>query len=74
MQNGGFLRLKSVEVGYSLPQKIAKKCKVDLIRIYANGTNLITFSKFKLWDPEMGDNGLKYPIQQVYNIGLNVNF
>ena len=44
------------------------------VRIYLNGTNLLTFSKFKLWDPEMGGNGLGYPIQRVYNIGLSVNF
>ena len=39
-----------------------------------SGTNLLTFSPFKLWDPEMGGNGLGYPIQRVYNIGLSVNF
>ncbi len=69
MQDGSFLRLKSVEFGYSVPIN-----NLDLFRIYASGTNLLTFSKFKLWDPEMGGNGLGYPIQKVWNIGLQINF
>ena len=43
-------------------------------RIYVNGTNLLCFSKFKLWDVEMGGNGLGYPIQKSYNLGLTVSF
>lgn len=74
MQDGSFMRLKSLEVGYTLPQGITKKIRLGNVRIYLSGTNLLTFSKFKLWDPEMGGNGLGYPIQRVYNIGLNVNF
>ncbi|WP_106830199.1 SusC/RagA family TonB-linked outer membrane protein [Parabacteroides pacaensis] len=73
MRNGSFLRLKSVEIGYTLPDSVKKKLGAG-IRIYASGTNLLTFSKFKLWDPEMAGNGLGYPVQQVYNIGLNVTF
>lgn len=74
MQNGSFMRLKSLEIGYSLPQNMVHKWGLNMIRIYLNGSNLLTFSKFKLWDPEMGSNGLGYPIQRVFNIGLNVNF
>lgn len=74
MQNGSFLRLKSLEIGYSLPEKLIRKWGLNAIRLYFNGSNLLTWSKFKLWDPEMGANGLGYPIQRVYNIGLNVNF
>lgn len=74
MQNGSFLRLKSLEIGYSLPEKLIRKWGLNAIRLYFNGSNLLTLSKFKLWDPEMGANGLGYPIQRVYNIGLNVNF
>jgi len=43
-------------------------------RVYANGQNLFAFSKFKLWDPEMGGNGLGYPVQAVYNFGINFGF
>lgn len=74
MRDGSFMRLKSVEIGYSLPQNLIKKVGLSTLRIYLSGTNLLTFSKFKLWDPEMGANGLGYPIQRVYNVGVNLNF
>lgn len=74
MQNGGFLRLKSVELGYRLPQTFLRKVHIADFRFYLSGTNLLTFSKFKLWDPEMGGNGLGYPVQKVYNIGLQLSF
>lgn len=64
-----YLRLKSVEFGYSLPE-----LKGINARVYASGTNLLTFSSFKLWDPEMGGNGLAYPLQRVFNVGLQLNF
>lgn len=72
MRDGSFLRLKQVELGYSLPLKVLRKYKMDNLRIYANGTNLLTFSKFKLWDIEMAGNGLAYPIQRVINFGIQV--
>jgi TonB-linked SusC/RagA family outer membrane protein len=72
LRDGSFLRLKSLEFGYSLPDKIAKSLGVKKTRIYLNGLNLLTWSPFKLWDPELGGNGFAYPIQKVFNIGLNV--
>lgn len=72
-QNGAFLRLKQLEIGYSFPQ-IAKKYHLSNLRLYANGTNLLCWSKFKLWDVEMAANGLGYPVQKVFNLGLNVSF
>jgi hypothetical protein len=63
MQDGSFLRLKSVELGYTLPKKLLDKLRLTNARFYLNGTNLLLFSKFKLWDVEMGGNGLGYPIQ-----------
>jgi TonB-linked SusC/RagA family outer membrane protein len=74
MRNGSFLRLKSVELGYSLPKRLANKLKMESLRVYVNGTNLATISSFKLWDVEMGGNGLGYPVQKVFNLGLNINF
>ena len=74
MQDGSFLRLISVEVGYSFPHKWIKKAFLSKLRIYYSGTNLLTFSKFDLWDPEMAGNGLGYPIQRVHNIGIQVGF
>lgn len=74
MRNGSFLRLKQVEVGYSLPKHMLSRFKVSSFRFYLNGTNLLTLSHFKLWDVEMGGNGLGYPIQRVMNVGLNITF
>ncbi|MEL7658600.1 MAG: TonB-dependent receptor, partial [Bacillota bacterium] len=66
--------LKSVELGYTLPVHIATKAHMSNLRIYFSGTNLLTFSKFKLWDPEMGGNGLGYPVQRVFNMGIQLGF
>jgi TonB-linked SusC/RagA family outer membrane protein len=74
MRDGSFLRLKSVEIGYTLPKDIASKIYMSSLRIYFSGTNLLTFSKFKMWDPEMGGNGLGYPVQKVYNFGVQLSF
>ena len=72
MQDAGFLRLKSVEAGYTLPTRLLDKIHMRNLRIYVSGTNLFCWSRFKLWDPEMAGNGLGYPIQRVFNIGLNI--
>lgn len=74
MRNGSFLRLKQVEIGYTLPKKLLNRLHTTNFRIYANGSNLLNFSKFDLWDVEMGGSGLNYPIQRVFNVGLNVSF
>lgn len=73
LRNGSFMRLKSVEFGYTLPQHITERAKISEARVYFSGINLLTFSQFKLWDPEMASNGLGYPTQRVYNIGIQVN-
>jgi hypothetical protein len=74
MRNGSFLRLKQVELGYTLPKKLMDKIHTSNFRIYVTGSNLLNFSRFRLWDVEMGGNGLGYPIQKVFNLGLQVNF
>jgi hypothetical protein len=74
MRDGSFLRLKSLEVGYSVPKKIIEKYKMSVLRVYASGTNLLTFSNFKLWDPEMAGDGLGYPVQRVINVGFQLTF
>lgn len=74
MRNGAFLRLKQVEVGYTAPQKTMSKLHIAKLRVYVNATNLLTWSKFKLWDVEMAGNGLGYPIQKVFNLGAQVSF
>ena len=74
MYDGPFLRLKSVEIGYSLPYQLSEKLRMRSARVYLSGTNLLLFSKFKLWDIEMGKSGLNYPLQRVFNVGINVSF
>lgn len=74
MRNGSFLRLKQLEVGYSIPEKVLHKFRVKTLRVYLSGTNLLTFSAFKLWDPEMAGNGIGYPVQRTYNVGLQLSF
>ncbi|WP_302883685.1 SusC/RagA family TonB-linked outer membrane protein [Wenyingzhuangia gilva] len=73
MRDGAFLRLKSVELAYNVPNKFLDNYSITSLRLYANTTNPVVFSKFKLWDPEMGGNGLGYPIQSTYNIGILLN-
>ncbi len=75
LKNGAFLRLKSVEFGYTFKgKKLMNKANIQSMRFYISGTNLLTFSSFKLWDVEMGGNGLGYPVQRVFNLGANINF
>lgn len=74
MQDGAFLRMKTAELGYTLSSELTAKLKMEKVRIYTSGTNLFVLSKFKLWDPELAGNGLGYPNQRVFNLGLNVTF
>lgn len=65
LRDASFLKLKNVELGYTYKK----------MRVYLSGVNLLTFSKFKLWDPERGGgNGLSYPTQRTYNVGLQMTF
>lgn len=72
MRNGNFLRLKSVDIGYNI-RKI-NPIGIDGGRVYFSATNLFALSNFRLWDVEMGGNGLGYPIQSVYSLGLELSF
>lgn len=74
MRSGDFLRLKQMEVGYSLPAFLLKKWGLKTFRVYLNGSNLFSLSTFKLWDIEMAGEGLGYPVQRVVNIGLQTTF
>jgi TonB-linked SusC/RagA family outer membrane protein len=73
MRDGAFIRLKSLELGYTLPEKVSKRLFLANCRIYFNALNPLTWSRFKDWDPELSSNGFSYPLQKVYNIGINVN-
>lgn len=78
--NATYLRLKSLEVGYTIPSNITKKYFLDNVRIYANAHNLLTFADafLKQFDPEKyeGDYqaGYNYPLTKSFNIGLDISF
>lgn len=72
MRDGSFVRLKQAEIGYTIPGKWQKKYHLGNLRLYLSGNNLLLFSKFKLWDVEMAGEGLGYPIQRVFNAGINL--
>lgn len=73
LRNGAFLRLKTAEIGYTLPAEVTEKVGIPMARIYVNGSNLFVWSVFDMWDPEMAGNGLGYPLQRVLNVGVNIN-
>lgn len=69
-----FLRLKTVDLGYTFKNGF-KSIGIQNVRVYFTGYNVATFSKFKLWDPELASsNGTKYPLVATYSIGFNVRF
>ena len=74
MVNGRYMRLKNAEIGYSLPKQVVNKLRIDGLRIYVSGMNLLTFSDFKLWDPDLQTGAANYPNNRVYNIGVSLIF
>lgn len=82
LRNAAFLRLKSVEVGYTLPQSLTRKARIEKARVYVNGGNLFTIDNYGIGDPETGvdsdgnqTNGIKaYPLQRTITFGVNVTF
>jgi len=70
-----FMRLKNVEIGYTIPKHITKRIGMSTTRIYLQGVNMLTFSKFKLWDPELNASyGNVYPTTRTVTLGINLNF
>ncbi|TQM49226.1 TonB-linked SusC/RagA family outer membrane protein [Arcticibacter tournemirensis] len=70
-----FLRLKTMQISYNLPQRWIKRANLKNASVYMMGTNLFTLSKFKLWDPELNtNNGTKYPNISTYSMGVNFSF
>ncbi|MDR3095420.1 MAG: TonB-dependent receptor [Bacteroidales bacterium] len=69
--NAAYLRMKSLELGYTIPQHITQKIKMEKARIFFNGFNLLTISGVKTTDPEQPE---RYPLNRSYNFGINVSF
>ncbi|WP_236636772.1 SusC/RagA family TonB-linked outer membrane protein [Sinomicrobium soli] len=74
LRDGRYLRLKTLDVGYNLPKSIVKRIRAENIRVYVVGTNLVTWSKFKLWDPELATpRGEDYPPAKSITLGISLN-
>lgn len=72
LRESSYLRLKTIEAGYTLPKRIVNRFRINNLRMFFMGTNVLTFSNFKLWDPEMNSsNGQQYPLAKTFTIGLN---
>jgi TonB-dependent starch-binding outer membrane protein SusC len=70
-----YIRLKNLELGYSIPSKITDKIKLGSARVYVNGLNLFTIDKMKVYDPEAtASSGVYYPQSRVINTGLSISF
>ena len=83
LQNGAYVRLKNLQIGYTIPSKISQKVKISMLRIYLSGENLLTHTNLMIYDPEAfkgrtegygGRPGDQYPMSRVFSMGLNVNF
>jgi TonB-linked SusC/RagA family outer membrane protein len=73
IKNTAYLRLKSIELGYTIPQSITQKIKIDKVRVYFNSFNALTFTSMTIGDPEVADQN-EYPLNRTFSFGLNVNF
>jgi hypothetical protein len=82
VEDGSYIRLKSAQLGYTLPEAFTQKYGVQKLRIYVGGSNLITLTKYTGMDPEIAGNdptyfgidGGVYPQAKMYNVGVNATF
>ena len=79
--NGSYLRLKNIQLGYTLPQRITSKAFISSLRVYVAAENLLTFTQYHGFDPEISSGGTSlgidygvYPQARVFTVGLNLNF
>jgi hypothetical protein len=82
VEDGSYLRLKNIQLGYTLPMSLTSKVNIDKLRIYIGAKNLLTFTKYTGFDPEVGETTLlergfdrgTYPQSKMYIVGLNLSF
>jgi len=81
LEDGSYCRLKSMQIGFTLPESVAKKLSVSKCRFYIAGDNLITWTNYKGYNPDigrgLGERGIdfrQYPLNQSYHIGFQMNF
>lgn len=73
-RSGNFVRLKNVELGYQFDKRLVQRWKMQNLRIYVQGSNLAVWDHVKLWDPEIGNSGARYPKNATVTFGLDVTF
>ena len=84
VEDGSYLRIKNISLGYTFPQSWVRKWKIENLRVYMNVQNAFTFTKYKGYDPEVGAYNYivllrgvdyaRYPSQRIYTFGLNLSF
>ena len=82
IEDGSYLRLKNIQLGYNFPQSFTSKIKISKLRIYIAGSNLLTFTKYSGLDPEISSSNPlssnidygSYPIPKSYTTGIQINF
>lgn len=75
IRDGSYIRLKNIEIGYTLPKSITRKWTMEKVRISLSGNNLHTWSAMKDFDPEVAaQNGEFYPLQKIYNVNVSITF
>lgn len=81
LEKGDYLRLKNVALGYTFPKSLTKKVSISNLRLYVTGQNILTFTEYTGYDPEIGggidDRGLdkgNHPVSAMYIVGVNINF
>jgi TonB-dependent starch-binding outer membrane protein SusC len=77
IEDGSYLRVKTLQIGYSINKSLLEKLSVGNVRIYLNSQNLLTFTKYSGMDPEIGLEGVDrgtYPQARTYSLGLDVTF
>ena len=77
IENGAYLRLKNVSLGYTIPSVFTKKWFISSLRLYVTGQNLLTLTKYSGFDPEVGSNGIDnniYPLTRTFNFGAEITF
>lgn len=73
LRSSNYMRLKNIEFGYTLPKNWVQRIRLSNVRVFANGLNLYTWDKLKIFDPETSDSFGNYPQQRVMNFGINVS-
>ncbi|MDR0863733.1 MAG: TonB-dependent receptor [Candidatus Symbiothrix sp.] len=77
VEDASYLRLKNIQLGYTIPKQLTERLGIERLRFYVGGSNLLTFTQYKGFDPEVGDNGRdwgNFPQARTLLFGLNMNF